>query len=390
MDEEGERVEQEVVSEPLDGAGENGRAVVLEARNLYHVYESKQEDGNVVALRGLSVEIHEAEVVAVVGPSGSGKSTLLKALGGLMKPSAGSVFLGGNNMTRLTGPELVKVRQETVSFIFQEGNLLPDMNALDNVAQPLRHAGVRAKKARQRAMEMLTRLGVEERAYAMPAQLSGGEAQRVAVGRALITEPRVLLADEPTGSVDPITGRRIIEMFRQLNEESGVAFLIVTHSREIAAFADRALELRDGRFVAQHGSGVSDDDLAATRELLLDDTGTLSMPPDVMTKLGGPGRFEVSNLTRNVIQFDRVASERIDLDEDHDVVLVLAPACPACTHYYGSSDAEECPECGSSRPLVESNDAPEKRSKKSKPLKRRRLVRRRKSAKSTKRSEGDR
>jgi putative ABC transport system ATP-binding protein len=382
-EEAGERVEQEVVSEGSPEGAENGRAVVLEARNLYHVYESKQEDGNVVALRGISVEIHEGEVVAVVGPSGSGKSTLLKALGGLMKPSAGSVCLGGNNMTRLTGPELVKVRQDTVSFIFQEGNLLPDMNALDNVAQPLRHAGVRAKQARQRAMEMLTRLGVEERCHAMPAMLSGGEAQRVAVGRALITEPRVLLADEPTGSVDPITGRRIIEMFRQLNHESGVAFLIVTHSRDIAAFADRALELRDGRFVAQHGSGVSDTDLAATRELLLDDTGTLSMPPDIMTKLGGPGRFEVSTLTRNVIQIDRVTSERIELDDDHDLVLVLAPACPACTHYYGASEIEECPECGSSRPLVESNPPP----KKTKPLKRRRLVRRRKSAKS---AEGDR
>ncbi len=291
-----------------------------------------------------------------------------------MKPSAGSVFLGGSNMTRLTGAELVNVRRQTVSFIFQEGNLLPDMNALDNVAQPLRHAGVRAREALHLAMQMLERLGVSERASALPAMLSGGEAQRVAVGRALITNPRVLLADEPTGSVDPITGRRIIEMFRELNEESGVAFLIVTHSREIASFANRALELRDGRFIAQHGQDVSDTHLSRTRELLLDDTGTLTMPPDIMTRIGGPGRFEVSDIERDVIRIDRVASERVEVEDDQD--MILAPACPACTHYYGQSAAEECPECGSSRPLVESSEPPKKVEKK----KRRRVLRRRKSA----------
>ena len=120
---------------------------VLEAKNLYHVYTSNEEDGNVVALRGLSVSIKSGEAVAVVGPSGSGKSTLLKALGGLMKPSAGSVYLNGQNMTRITGSDLVRLRQETVSFIFQEGNLLPDLNALDNIAQPLRHSGVPWKRS---------------------------------------------------------------------------------------------------------------------------------------------------------------------------------------------------------------------------------------------------
>ncbi|MEC7142049.1 MAG: ABC transporter ATP-binding protein, partial [Candidatus Thermoplasmatota archaeon] len=277
---------------------------VLEAKNLYHVYTSNEEDGNVVALRGLSVSIKSGEAVAVVGPSGSGKSTLLKALGGLMKPSAGSVYLNGQNMTRITGSDLVRLRQETVSFIFQEGNLLPDLNALDNIAQPLRHSGVRGKEARKRAMEMLESLGIADRAYSLPPTLSGGEAQRVAIGRALITNPKVILADEPTGALDPITGRRIIELFRELNEESGVAFLIVTHSREISSFANRALELRDGRFVAQHGNDVDDLDLAATRELLIDDTGTLSMPPDMLATLGGPGRFEILDIERDSIRME--------------------------------------------------------------------------------------
>ena len=326
---------------------------VLEAKNLYHVYTSNEEDGNVVALRGLSVSIKAGEAVAVVGPSGSGKSTLLKALGGLMKPSAGSVYLNGKNMTRITGSDLVRLRQETVSFIFQEGNLLPDLNALDNVAQPLRHSGLRGKEARKRAMEMLESLGIEDRAYSLPPTLSGGEAQRVAIGRALITNPKVILADEPTGALDPITGRRIIELFRELNQESGVAFLIVTHSREISSFANRALELRDGRFVAQHGNDVDDLDLAATRELLIDDTGTLSMPPDMLATLGGPGRFEILDIERDSIRMERVDEERLLIDEGTD--MKLAPACPACGYVYGNSSVEECPTCGATRPMVPSS-----------------------------------
>tara|TARA_Y100000768_G_scaffold126075_1_gene93475 strand:- start:3650 stop:4663 length:1014 start_codon:yes stop_codon:yes gene_type:complete len=326
---------------------------VLEAKNLYHVYTSNEEDGNVVALRGLSVSIKSGEAVAVVGPSGSGKSTLLKALGGLMKPSAGSVYLNGQNMTRITGSDLVRLRQETVSFIFQEGNLLPDLNALDNIAQPLRHSGVRGKEARKRAMEMLESLGIADRAYSLPPTLSGGEAQRVAIGRALITNPKVILADEPTGALDPITGRRIIELFRELNEESGVAFLIVTHSREISSFANRALELRDGRFVAQHGNDVDDLDLAATRELLIDDTGTLSMPPDMLATLGGPGRFEILDIERDSIRMERVDEEKLQIDEGNE--MKLAPACPACGYDYGSSSEEECPTCGATRPMVSSS-----------------------------------
>ena len=148
---------------------------ILHADGLYHVYESKAEDGNVVALRGLHIDMKAGEAIAVVGPSGSGKSTLMKCLGGLMKPSAGSVSLAGKNMTRLTGQELVELRQKTVSFIFQEGNLLPDLNARDNVAQPLRHQGVSSKKALALADAMLERLGMGHRIQALPSMLSGGE-----------------------------------------------------------------------------------------------------------------------------------------------------------------------------------------------------------------------
>ena len=210
--------------------------VILEAKNMYHIYESLSLEGNVVALRGLNVRINEGEAVAVIGPSGSGKSTLLKCLGGLMKPSSGSVSLGGKEMIRMTGNELVKLRQETVSFIFQDSNLLPDLNALDNVAQPLRHQGVMPGPARAKAMELLEKLAMGDRWMGMPEQLSGGEQQRVAIARALITNPKLILADEPTGALDPITSREVLELFEKLHEEENVAFLLVTHNRDVAYF----------------------------------------------------------------------------------------------------------------------------------------------------------
>ncbi len=319
---------------------------ILKASSLYHVYESKAEDGNVVALRGIHVDIKEGEAIAVVGPSGSGKSTLMKCLGGLMKPSSGSVMLAGKNMTRLSGKELVHLRQKTVSFIFQEGNLLPDMNARDNVAQPLRHQGISSRKALKLADEMLERLGILHRAKALPMRLSGGEQQRVAIARALITKPRLILADEPTGSLDPITSREVLSLFKELHENDGVSFLIVTHSKEVASFADRSLELRDGRFVAEHGVGVDVEDLSRGRELIIDETGTVTLPPDILLRIGGPGKYVTSNIDNGQLslQGDKIKSMG---------KFELAPICPACKHDYGDSDEQECPACGSSRPMIE-------------------------------------
>tara|TARA_B100001079_G_scaffold158478_1_gene135870 strand:+ start:102 stop:1079 length:978 start_codon:yes stop_codon:yes gene_type:complete len=319
---------------------------ILKAQALYHVYESKAEDGNVVALRGLHIDIKQGEAIAVVGPSGSGKSTLMKCLGGLMKASAGSVFLAGKNMTRLSGPELVHLRQKTVSFIFQDGNLLPNMNARDNVAQPLRHQGVSSRKALKLADEMLDKLGILHRAKALPMKLSGGEQQRVAIARALITNPRLILADEPTGALDPVTSREVLALFKDLHENEGVSFLIVTHSKEVAAFANRSLELRDGRFVAEHGVGVDVEDLSEGRELIIDDTGTVTLPPDVLLRIGGAGKYMIGNMDSGYISLQGEGVESMGK-------LELASVCPACKHDYGESDDQLCPSCGSSRPMVE-------------------------------------
>ena len=322
------------------------KPTILESESLYHVYESKAEDGNVVALRGLHVNVKQGEAVAVVGPSGSGKSTLLKCLGGLMKPSAGKVSLDGKNMTRLTGQELVELRQKTVSFIFQEGNLLPHLSALDNVAQPLRHQKISSKEAKRRALELMTELGIDHRAKGLPSMLSGGEQQRVAIARALITNPRLILADEPTGALDPITSREVLKLFKELHERDNVAFLLVTHSKEVAAFADRSLELRDGRFVAEHGSDLDIENLSQGRELIVDDMGTVTFPPDILNKMGGPGRYSVGQLESGKLS---LLGERISAIGQ----LVLASSCPACNHNYADSDEQLCPSCGSTRPMVE-------------------------------------
>ena len=325
--------------------------VILRADSLYHIYESNAEDGNVVALRGLSVSIREGEAVAVVGPSGSGKSTLLKCLGALMKPSAGSVELVGRRVTRLTGPELVSLRQQTVSFIFQDANLLPHLNALNNVAQPLLHQGQLARPARKKAQALLDRLGIGDRALGMPEQLSGGEQQRVAIARALITNPKLILADEPTGALDPITSREVLALFKQLHKEDGVAFLLVTHSKEVAAFCERSLELREGRFIAQHGGDVDIADLSDSRELIVDDSGTVTLPPDVLLEIGGPGRFELPEVARDLLHLERVADERIHVGGAG--TMKLSSTCPACFHQYEDSDEQLCPECGSSRPMIQ-------------------------------------
>ena len=325
--------------------------VILRADSLYHIYESNAEDGNVVALRGLSVSIREGEAVAVVGPSGSGKSTLLKCLGALMKPSAGSVELAGRRVTRLTGPELVSLRQQTVSFIFQDSNLLPHLNALNNVAQPLLHQGELARPSRKKAQELLDRLGVGDRAMGMPEQLSGGEQQRVAIARALITNPKLILADEPTGALDPITSREVLALFKQLHKEDGVAFLLVTHSKEVASFCERSLELREGRFIAQHGGDVDIADLSDSRELIVDDSGTVTLPPDVLLEIGGPGRFELPEVSRDLLHLERVEDDRIYVGGAG--TMKLSSTCPACFHQYGDSDEQLCPECGSSRPMVQ-------------------------------------
>ncbi|MAU73920.1 MAG: hypothetical protein CMA22_01580 [Euryarchaeota archaeon] len=220
------------------------------------------------------------------------------------------------------------------------------MNARDNVAQPLRHQGISSRKALKLADEMLDKLGILHRAKALPMRLSGGEQQRVAIARALITNPRLILADEPTGALDPVTSREVLALFKDLHENDGVSFLLVTHSKEVAAFANRSLELRDGRFVAEHGEGVDVEDLSEGRELIIDDTGTVTLPPDVLLRIGGAGKYMIGNMDSGYISLQGEGVESMGS-------LELASTCPACKYDYRDTDDQLCPSCGSSRPMVE-------------------------------------
>ena len=223
------------------------QADAIVAREVTRTY---QLDGvEVPALRGVSLTIPAGDYVAILGPSGSGKSTLMHLLGGLDRPSSGTLLLDGRDVARLSAAELAALRNQTIGFVFQAFHLLPRTSAVDNVALPLVYAGVRAGERRRQAQRMLARVGLDHRRKHRPNQLSGGEQQRVAIARALVTSPSLLLADEPTGNLDSATGAEVLALLETLNRESGVAVVLVTHDHEVAARAHRQIRMRDGLIV---------------------------------------------------------------------------------------------------------------------------------------------
>ena len=220
---------------------------IIETRGL-----TKTFGGNGVAvhaLRGVDLTVERGEFLALIGPSGSGKSTLMAILGCLDSPTDGTYALDGRRVDGLSGSELANIRNEKIGFVFQLYNLLPKASVQRNVELPMLYAGVPRKERRRRALELLERVGIPEKAAVLPGTLSGGQRQRVAVARALANRPALLLADEPTGALDSKTGHEVLELFVDLHRQ-GNTILIVTHDLDIAALASRQVEILDGRIAS--------------------------------------------------------------------------------------------------------------------------------------------
>jgi putative ABC transport system ATP-binding protein len=211
--------------------------------------EYRMGEDIVHAVSGISLEIKEGEFVALVGPSGSGKSTTMHIIGGLDTPTSGRVVVDGQDLSRASDKELSRYRNEKIGFVFQAFNLHPTYTATENVALPLIFSGIGQRKRMKMAAEALEIVGLAERASHRPNQLSGGEKQRVSIARALVTQPKILLADEPTGNLDSRNGKHVMELLSQLNKEKGITLIIVTHDMEIAAVAGRIIKMRDGKIV---------------------------------------------------------------------------------------------------------------------------------------------
>ncbi len=312
--------------------------LVIMANDVYKIYRTGELE--TVALRGVSLQVFEGEIVTIVGPSGSGKTTLTNILGGTLRPSAGQVYWSNirQDISKLDDRTITAARRGFIGFVFQVDNLLHHMTAKQNVELSARIAGFEKDWRQKRAAELLDAVGLKNRMNHVPGQLSGGERQRVAIASALMNNPKLVLADEPTGDLDLINGEEILDLFKELNETYGTAFLIVTHSQQIASKARRTLELRDGIIKGTHDAGVLIKDLDRTRVLELDNQDRLPLPEAILRELGHPRRFQIAVEESRIILTPSAV-------EDAVAVQVRLVTCRICGKLV-SSNRVTCPNCG--------------------------------------------
>ena len=213
------------------------------------------EPNELEILHGIDLKVFQGEFVSIVGESGSGKSTLMNMIGALDRPTEGQYFLGGRDISKLQDEELSDIRNQEIGFVFQNFCLIPRMSAVRNVEIPLMYANMPPKQRRERAMELLALVGMEERADHKPNELSGGQNQRVAIARAMANDPHILLADEPTGALDSKTGHLVMDIFHRLHEEQDKTIVLITHSQELSYETERMITISDGRIIADKELG---------------------------------------------------------------------------------------------------------------------------------------
>ena len=234
---------------------EKEKISIITVKNLYKIYSVGE--AKVRALNGVDFEIYPGEFCAIVGTSGSGKSTLLNMLAGLEKPTKGEIIICNRHLEKMNENQLVRFRREMVGFIFQSFNLLPSMSALENVALPLSFRGVGKKIRSQRAARLLKTVGLADHLFHKPTQMSGGQQQRVGVARALVVDPQIIFADEPTGNLDSATSAEVMELMQKVVKEQRKTLVMVTHDNHLAGFADRIFHIIDGKIVKIENKGRS-------------------------------------------------------------------------------------------------------------------------------------
>ncbi len=217
---------------------------LIELNHVYKIYG--KGDAKVNAIVDVSLKIHRGEFVCIMGPSGSGKSTLMHIIGCLDSPTRGTVYINGKNASKLSERDLAKIRANEIGFVFQAFNLFPRLNALENVMIPMNFSNIKNK--RERAMHLLEIMGLRGREYHKPSELSGGQKQRVAIARALANNPPIILADEPTGSLDTKSGNDVMKILKKLNEE-GKTIILVTHDKSLSRYAERIIHIKDGKII---------------------------------------------------------------------------------------------------------------------------------------------
>ena len=223
---------------------------IIKLENVWKIYQLGKVE--LPALRGIDLEIAPGSFVSIMGPSGSGKSTLLNMIGALDFPTRGKVILKGKDIARLSEDELSLLRGKTMGFVFQEFNILPNLTALENVILPMIFQGVLSEKRKKRAKEILISVGLEDRISHQPAELSAGERQRVAIARAFANDPELVIADEPTGNLDSVTGKKIMEILTDFHQKAGKTIVVVTHDPNIANYSEEIVNIKDGQIVVNH------------------------------------------------------------------------------------------------------------------------------------------